>query len=260
LNAKFAARLHNSNDADIPAVRMWRSSFTLNAPKSIPWFLREKNPLFRVATFLPIFGRRLTTGYSLPTPAFSKKLQKQIVGLEISKLDTDSDNVAGTLQFSPAEGYRHCLRSNAFSSDQVKVPVLRWLIGNVAIHMPCQNQGCDEVLSRSHAATCSGAHDALALRYPVENLLYSTMQPSAQSSEPLRSTLLDVILNKYRMDTPAQIYEDIASSVSLIYEKCLGYRQKANGFFVPASDIVDASQSSLAPPLQRSPPRPRHPG
>lgn len=258
LNMKFAARLHNSNDNRIPAVVVWRNAFADDTSRSTTWFVRNKNPLKPLATLLPIFGRRLTPALSIPTKAFEPAIQRRIVHDSIAKLNVNESSVSGTIECIPAEGYRHCLRPYAFTSDQIRVPVLRWIVGNVAIHMPCINEGCSTTISRRHAAICSGAHDALVTRYPQQANAY---QQLLQSDPSLRSTLLDYLLNQHRINPPATLYPDIASSVSMIYEKCLGYRQKANGFFVPAADIPDLVDTySISPPLQREPTPPRRPG
>jgi hypothetical protein len=258
LNLKFAARLHNSNDSRIPAVKIWRSSWATNASRSICWFAR-KNPLRPRANLLPIFGRTLAPQNSVPEKAFTPAVQKAILHESIRNLDRGNPNVAGSITCRLEEGYRHCLRPYAFISDQIRVPVLRWLIGNVAIHMPCTKPGCRTTISRQHAASCSGAHQALAIRYPQEASQY---QQLLATNPQTRSTLIDLLLNNHCMTPPAPLYSDIASAISMIFETCLGYRQKANGFFVPASEVTseEPPSNSLAPPLQRLPPRPRRPG
>ena len=164
------------------------------------------------------------------------------------ELDFGKSNVSGTLLLNNNEGFRHCLRANSFTAPKTRVPVLRWLIGNVAIHMPCQKANCSSEISRKHAVICSGAHDELSTRYPSE--AYDYQQLLAQDPTN-RSTLIDLLLNKHRFKPPANLYEDVASAISMIYERCLNYQQNANGFFEPRAQSEPPTEEHETASIRR---------
>jgi hypothetical protein len=234
LNIKFAARIHNSTDKDIPAVRFWRHAFPQQYPGSISKITRG-NPLFSHATFKPILGNPLAVGLCKPTPAFKSMDLKALLKDKIAQLDHGNTNVAGTIRVNPSKNHRHVLRPFAFKSPMVRVPILRWLVGNVAVHRPCDH--CDAEISRKHAVECSGADQALIDAYP-----YLLPQFDAE----VDGTFLDFLLNKFAyprkpaFDLPEELYENISAAIGVIYHHCLGYRQQDNGFYA----LPQASQSS----------------
>ena len=229
LNIQFAARLHNSKDLSIPAVRIWRHCFEQN-DRGTTAHCTRKNPLFSKAHFLPILTTRLVDAPSIPEKAWSQAHQKQLVKTALERLDLGKSNIAGTLYFDPSKHFRTILTASDPLPPTIRIPIFRWLVGNVAVHRPCQS--CNAEISRSHAVTCSGADAELQLRYPAATVIYYL--------EDTASTFLDFLLNQYAYSeptkTPAQLYEHIATAISLIYSHCLGYQQKENGFHAPPED------------------------
>lgn len=242
INIKFAARLHNSNDSARPPVLIWRHAFPLEKPGSTARYTRA-NPLFPEATFLPIFNRRLIRHATMVTPAFKKEVLKKLLWTKIAALDLGNTNVAGTIRMDPhQQGHRHVLRPYAFSNPRIRVPILRWLVGNVAAHRPCQTENCNAEISRRHAVECSGAEEGLMELYPW---LVPAFVPEVDG------TFIDYLLNRFahaykEQDRPQELLLNISSAISAIYFRCLGYQQRENGFHVPRpANSQDSQQSSV---------------
>lgn len=256
---KYCARLHNSNDKSIPAVVLWRHAYANNAKNTTPWYCR-KSELNFIANFIPLFGRRWISGKHKLEEAFKDKTQvKKFIQGKISLMDNNLNNVAGVIDYQTGDPFRYILTSNSVSNE-IKIPVIRWLTGTIAVHKPCLNNNCGEELSRNHAVECSGAQDFLKRKYREEFL--------EMERSNYRGTIIDLILNKYRSSNEHQIYKNVADGIALIYRNCLKFKQKPNGFYEPREEVDLGNpvgvgrRSATTPPtsLQRLPSQPRRPG
>jgi hypothetical protein len=242
LNLKFGARLHNSNDSSRPPVLYWRQAFPLQKVGSTTRSTRF-NPLFTQALFKPIFGRNLQRGIEVKvSPAFESEILKGIIRRIISELDLGNTNVAGMIQVDATQtSLRHVLMPYAFQNPLIRVPILRWLVGNVAIHRPCQAENCDSEISRRHAVECSGAEEGLMETYPWLVPGYDPV---------IYSTFIDYLLNRFAQahkvqDRPKDLYLNISAAIGAIYHHCLGYQQRENGFYAEPAAQQDSQQSSM---------------
>lgn len=231
LNLKFAARLHNSYDVKTPAVTIWRSSWSKRVQTSITE-KTIKNKMYPMAALIPTLFRA-PQQYEWIQPAFNNSELKHYLRTEISKLDTGNINVAGTLFVSPQEPHRHCLQANSFNFNERKerICIIKWLIGNVAIHKTCRH--CREEISRKHAADCSLADRALSTQYPAESSVYI-----GNNNFVGKMTFIDFLLNAYRRHPPKGLFRNISRAIEMIYKHCLGYQVQSNGFYAaPAEEI-----------------------
>jgi hypothetical protein len=138
----------------------------------------------------------------------------------IATLDQADNNIAGAIHIEPGDKIRAFLTARSGVDRKTRLSLMRWMLGSVTRHEACIK--CGEVLTRKHAADCSGATVALAERYPG-------VQPPAG-----RTTMLDAVLNHHRNTKPqdSNAHSDVAAAVGLIYVECKGYQQQDNGFWV----------------------------
>ena len=140
----------------------------------------------------------------------TKKDAESLTRDEITLLDSEMDNVAGTIE----------INSNTKKILEVKnklarVTLVHWRCGMVARHQKCKR--CGEDLSRKHAVSCSGALRKLRRKYTYNE------------RDGEKRTIIDYLLNT-RSDDHDTI-KDLYSAIKLIYKVCLKMRQKTNGFF-----------------------------
>jgi hypothetical protein len=134
--------------------------------------------------------------------------------------------------------------------NSIRIPIYRWLLGHIAVHMPCRCGHSD--LSRSHAVSCSGITAALSADFPYVHV-------------PEGQTILDAVLNHHRNTCPphaaettaeesfAAFYRKIAAAIGQIYTRCLGYRQKDTGFYAAPEPPFHRPSPSPERPLQSTP-------
>jgi hypothetical protein len=228
ISSQFYARLHNSTDAAIPAVRFYRAAVEAQRPSSLVTALHSSNPTWLKAHRIPFLTNPLRRAACTPAHAFSTAQKRKMIHLEICSLDARNTNVAGAITVLPADPpVRHIFRAASMPPKHIRIPIYRWLLGHIAVHMPCK---CGQELSRAHAVECSNITPVLKRRFP-----YVTA--------PVGQNLLDAVLNHHRHSCPPHgpetdeedcfqdFYRSIAIVISRIYHQCLGYRQKDNGFF-----------------------------
>jgi hypothetical protein len=253
LNIKFAGRLHNSTDQAIPAVVFWRNSFPDQTKNSLT-AITCKNPIFAEATFASHFTQRLRPGLCIPTPALNSAQTRTIARRSIAALDADKTNVSGTLAFDTEQTYRTVLQPYAFAAPTDRIPIIRWLVGNVAIHMLCL--GCeDEVeMSREHVADCSGVQERLIELQPE---YFPTYDRSL-------GTYIDHLLNStahHRIDKQLQeLWRQVADGIRTIMAHCLHYTQQNNGYFIPPENQEQQGPARHVPQQEREEGEPDNPG
>ena len=133
--------------------------------------------------------------------------------------DRNLDNVASAIQIEADDPIRVFLKAGSGINRRMRMTVVRWTLGTIAKHDPCQK--CGNALTRKHAVECSGGMEL------VRGSLPDIVDPNG------RSTVLDSMLNFHRNARPDQTpaYDLITSAVALIYSLCKGWAQKDNGFW-----------------------------
>ncbi|KAJ3217638.1 hypothetical protein HDU81_000779 [Chytriomyces hyalinus] len=156
-----------------------------------------------------------------------KKLRKEL----IVNLDNDPDTIAGTIQVEMDDPIRPYLTACKGIDRKTCNNILCWTLGAVTRHEPCLK--CANVLTRSHAADCSGATGLLRANH-------ATLAPPVGCM-----TWLDAVLNDTRNTPPAKIesYNDVSAAVALIYTECRHLQQQANGYWAE----LDAPARPLPP-------------
>ena len=167
INMKYCGRLHNSFDFNIPAVLYWRQSFTNRQLKNSLTAICKTNSLYVSANLLMFETNPLADRLCAPVASLPNIILKPILMECLANLDRNSSNVSGTLLLDRADTkHRHALCSFAFDDKKIRIPVLRWLIGCVAMHSKCKL--CTSEVSRAHAVLCSGATDFLSGIYTTD--------------------------------------------------------------------------------------------
>lgn len=232
LALKFTGRIHNNSDISIPAVKVWR--YLATSTRTANPLL--KNPLIQEQLLDVQLVRPRSTDGPSPLPlvkVVSRTNLMKYLSLSISAM---GNGIPGSVSASimgsvyPRQ-FRHCFTAFAFPrgvSD--RVPVIRWLTGNVARRSQCMNS-CSAILTRRHAVSCSGALEYLIGLFRES---FDTYTASVEEDDDGRSTFLDFLLNQFRYKPPTpNFYEQLSTAIGLIYTKCMLYVQKPNGFYVP---------------------------
>jgi hypothetical protein len=128
-------------------------------------------------------------------------------------------SVAATLELQPGAPLRYFLKQNC--PRRIRSALTRWAFGGVAWHQSCKH--CGSALSRRHAVMCSGAE------------AYILQHFNAVSPPDARTTVIDVLLNRYISDTEgtALAHQHLAEAIHMIYRHCFKYRNAGNGLWVP---------------------------
>ena len=171
-----------------------------------------------------IFARRERNFQGPVRPGASKLQIKQWYQESIVELDQWNGNVAGTLQVELEDPIRKIL-SLTTVRNEVRIAIVRWLVGNIAKHSICVK--CGREVSREHATMCSGADDFLVPKYIHA---WDIESPA---------TMLDQVLNYYRNSDDLRVYEDVYEAIRMIYQECLGYQQRENGYWVDEREIAN---------------------
>ena len=245
LNLRFMARLHNSTDSSIPAVRLWWNKLSQQPQSPSLVASARKNPWWNGATLLNHLTNRVTRGRCAPQVPLEDEVRKLKRRQVIRELDQDRTNVSGAIKCYEEDGkdIRHVLKPRAFANKKQRVTIIRWMLGGVVRHQPCKNCDAHTPLSRQHALDCSGARQFL------EDRFQDALGDIDASLDNLN--VLDKLLNKYRLAPPSEtFYVDIHHAISLVYSRCLGFRQQENGYWI--NDNPDqGDQDGPANPAQR---------
>lgn len=235
LHMRFAARLHNSTDSSIPAVRIWRAALQGQRRNSLA-VRAQDNPLWRESRLANHLFEPLRRGTSAPAAPFKPQEQRHRMKQAIVNLDRGTANVGGAIQLEMHDRHRPILLAGSGLAVQDRVTIIRWLVGAVH-HQPCKNCPQQPRLTRRHAVECSGVATTIQQRLP------RLQDPGG------RHTILDAALNCHR-NTPASdaFYPFIAGCISRIFTHCLGYRQTRRGHWQnpspPTGETQERSESS----------------
>ena len=213
LNIKFATKLHNSRDGNIPAVKTWRLALGTNGKTVTKNIIRKNMYWGRAKKRDHLFTRLQYDG-----PDMEKMNPFTLVQREALKLEAFSElteGVAGPISAEKDGTYQRLLEPNMLSVKQ-KSTILRWMVGAIARHQECKR--CGEELSRQHAIICSGVEDQLVLRNPENshvNAIDYNISRIAEGEPEIKTrveeaitTILRVCLNIQVMDSGYWNHED----------------------------------------------------
>jgi hypothetical protein len=177
------------------------------------------------------------THHPKPRRALSDTVRKKLRKEAIVNLDNNPDTIAGAIQVETKDPIRLYLTACKGIDRKTRNNILRWTLGAVTRHEPCLK--CAGIMTRSHAADCSGATARLRPNWTALAL------PAG------RMTWLDTILNEVRNTPPSEVdtYNEISAAVALIYTECRHLQQQANGYW--------AEPDAPARPLPQRQPRNR---
>ena len=239
LNATYYGRLHNSEDRRIPAVRLYSARATLptnhartrrnqingqreqsliNLVSENPvWPLIKKRPMI-----LHQFG--IATG---DLPPLSKEEKNRLKLKDLIEMEKSSTNVAGVIPCDDLK-INELLTSKAdFDPENYRkhrVAIQKWLTGGVANHQTCEK--CGNELTRKHSIICSGALITLQQQFP--NLLRQRTMEQVQHMDEISYLLHHhhgvIAQSSFKI-------ENCYQAIALIYEQCLGYQVKPNGYW-----------------------------
>ena len=276
LNAQFTARLHNNNDASIPAVRLWRAKVALGEQKHgkgsrlNPTSRNREfeslvnkgvyyNPLWSKAkhanhVLVPLRHPRVPFGLNdeerarirMPVEMVAKAFsasQKKVMG-RLALIEFGSKkvcgSVSGAIELDMVEGYRAICLPNPDIPRTDRIVMMRWLLGLVCQHQVCAQ--CGQDLSREHGLECA------RVREWVENYLLEDM-PEAfadRAGADPSSTWLDSVLHALRHDHQGWVNEGISQGIQLCLLRCRQLEQRANGYWGPKVDANGVSEEQRA--------------
>ncbi|RKP15620.1 hypothetical protein ROZALSC1DRAFT_26256 [Rozella allomycis CSF55] len=96
---------------------------------------------------------------------YSKEELKAFIRKHIDSIEPFyPSTIAGSIETKASEGHHHLLRPNIDLDPKMRQTILRWRCGNIARHQSCKQ--CNQMLSREHAVSCSGAFAYLKEFYP----------------------------------------------------------------------------------------------
>jgi hypothetical protein len=172
-----------------------------------------------------------------PAEGIKKADRKRLLRESVIEFVDAIGSVSGSIQVEATDDWRHVCMPNAFKNKKERSTVMRWITGGVARHQKCKSCGDGTEVSREHALECSNATQYLRSVY------------GHFEDEDAEMPLINQLLNRFRLNPPDDdFYKHLAHAVSLIYTKCLGFKQKRTGFWVKDDDRVEN-----APPNQNEP-------
>jgi hypothetical protein len=232
LHIRYICKLHNSQDASIPAVNLWWRIYQNQRPNSLVT-KGITNPLWNQATKLNHVLNNLRRERSPYIEPYGEIKRKELQMKTICALERNKTTVAGAIQVEETDKHRHIIQANAFTIKAHRIAIQKWALGTIAWHQPCRRCQDGTELSRAHAVICSGASVYLMTKY------------AAHLDEESPLTVIDQLLNKFRAIPPTAIfYAHIFKAISLIYKRCMGYRLKENGYW--EDDTEDDDGDSVA--------------
>ena len=133
-------------------------------------------------------------------------------------LETNKPNVAGAIQLEMEDTLPPFLMPKTGITRADRWLLLQWRLGAATRHQTCCN--CGDILTRAHAADCSGA-----------TALLESIHPEVQQPSHQRHTLIDAVLNTYRQQPPQDgpAHSNCAKAIQLILQKCRGTRRRKMG-------------------------------
>ena len=232
LNLQWAARLNNSKEACNLAVRVFHSGLQGRKRTCLPR-LAAGNPLWNHPEVHMDRPGLVLGAVEAPPAPLSARLKKQLRKAAIVQLEAGTDGVAGAIEVQMSDPLRPFLRPNVGITRRERWVVLQWTLGAVTRHETCCK--CSGVLTRSHAATCSGAAEYLQNLYP-------------DIPAPLhdRHTIIGAFLNKIRNQLPSSsgCYKDAVTAIQMVLTECRGLVQGEGGQWVRNSGSDSSSDSS----------------
>ena len=247
LNLNWAARLNSSGDEGNLAVKVFHYAIQ---PARTP----HKNSLPKLAMQNSLWNHPeinkphpqlqrapLAVQATRPLPLLEKqKLKKQAI---VDLADPKPGGVGDAIEVTMSDRVRPFLQPKSGISREDRWLLLQWTLGAVTRHEECKK--CTDMLTRAHAATCSGA-----------DLLLKTLHEDVPPPLCRRHTRIDAVLNKYRSVAPSKstAYSSCLIAIKLILTKCRGLRRRQeDGYWTNQ----DQSDNEEPPPRPAAPPPPR---
>jgi Reverse transcriptase (RNA-dependent DNA polymerase) len=210
INARFFEKIHAAENREILAHRIWDATFTRSKMR--------KNSFWQMGHL---------NDYNTTTMAMKKEFIKHSIvnyGKDNGKI-ANYRNIGATVLVEMQDNIRKILWIPHISNE-ARIAIIRWILGGVVRHQPCLNCNIGEELNRLHAMECSGAN--LFLREHFGNIILTAGE-----------TLLDAILNWSRNEKKSyNFYQTLYKAICMIYEKCLRYQKKANGFWTEGAETL----------------------
>jgi hypothetical protein len=211
LQARYFARLHNNQDSDIPAVKLyWKMKQSEISNESLINNLNKKNYLFGKASLINQVGRMF--GQALPIVGFTKKILKEARLNAILDMNKEnSTNVAAMVEVNKNLVLSHLLKRNNLRRN-VQRRIILWKLGRIAYHQVC---ACGEEASRKHVVICSGADV-----YLMKHKLIGDCKDSKGCNNVLDLAMVGMKFEKAEDDQATKI---ISGAIKKIMKKCLKY-------------------------------------
>ena len=225
LNITFVSKLHNSTDATIPAVRMWRNKITTRHKTSLA-VMATRNPLWPAAFKMSHLTTRLRRAECSPPKAFTKKELHNQQLEAIKALDRGKTNVAGCVPVLDTRIHLHCLLPGNTIDRKQRSTAVHWLLGCTARHQGCLNCHQHTTLSRNHALECSGALPLILAEYG--HLLRPDSPVNALSQ------LFNTFANNL---PPPDFYKHVEKTTAMIHTHCLGFLNALPAFEARQADL-----------------------
>jgi hypothetical protein len=226
MNAKLNVSLHNSLDGANPTVQLWRKGVKKKKIKkrSIIEF-GKRNPLFRDAELVNHLEEPLQRHNFRKYNGITKALledfkRRSILNMKMTTTNEDGHyNVGESLYLHEKDRVRQILKPEAFESQDQKIATIKWILGGIAMHQQCLNCKTN-TLTRKHALECTGFDVKIRMKFNEIDF---------DSHE--KYNVLDIAHNFYRNESRKDLYELTHQIVKKIYTRCLGFKQKKNGFW-----------------------------
>ena len=228
LNFLSACRFHNSEDASVVGVDIWRHAVQpeRSAPPaaSLPRATLAQNPLcleFREQLLDHLANplRRVSPRQREVPLSRQERRNCQIDALQ--QLEQDRDGIAASVLVQSDGRPHHLLTAATKVSRPNRVSITRWQLGLVAFHKPCVK--CGSPLSREHAITCA------ELGARVERLVEAVPQ-----DQHFGKTGLDVAINAAAKEgMELEQAQEVVDIIDRIEEVCGGRVRTEQGFWRP---------------------------
>jgi hypothetical protein len=152
------------------------------------------------------------------------------------EMNTNPSTIAGAIQVEADDKVREILKPGVVPRKN-RIAIIKWILGGVATHQrTCLI--CNAELSRAHAIRCADIEHTLLPKYG------RILNPNSTIN------MLDQLINFYRNENNPAAFNDIYFCIVQIYNRCLGFRQQANGHFQEqAQRRLDPARAAQAEPI-----------
>ena len=240
LQTGFFGMLHNNNDGSIPAVKIWWNGLLSNRNKSsMISKSTARESLFSITPKRNHTMDKLTKNHPniQPTPIVTPQVREAALIKGNKTMKITKKGIADSLEEDMNAEHRWILKDISLPT-QLKVDVIRWLVGNVCWHRKCLK--CDDgtELSRQHGLECSGAYKEMKIIYDNEYINFS----NENSMSNTKHTLLDEILARARDFPNPYFYALVSRWIAMIQMRCLKFKRDTRGGWFDPNKYPDQSE------------------